>query len=211
VSIWGLYIGEWSHNPIINTRTDQPPTPSEKLMPLQNSWLSWTQMHLSHIHGLLHWLLLVSKCWSNVFWSVLHNTEVTKHGEWWYAMSSDCKLNKSVERWRQEYGTEAPLLVLGCIMQLKSRSQKVPGSSGILWLKINKAIFIFNISTLSSSDYMSFSFVYHVDCIILSFVSSAKCVCPGKHGSNIIHVESFATAAPTAPNYIISFRWILDY
>ena len=71
--------------------------------------------------------------------------------------------------------------------ELKS---EVPGSSGILWLKINKAIFIFNITTLSS-DHMPFSFVYHVDCIILSLVSSAKCVCPGKHGSNIIYDREF--------------------
>ena len=92
----------------------------------------------------------------------------------------------------------------------EEQKSEVPGSSGILWLKIIKAIFIFNITTLSS-DHMPFSFVDHVDCIIISLVSSAKCVCPGKHGSNIIYVESFATAAPTAPNYIISFRWILDY
>eukprot|EP00984_Skeletonema_dohrnii_P039005 scaffold42882_cov250-Skeletonema_dohrnii-CCMP3373.AAC.1 len=93
----------------------------------------------------------------------------------------------------------------------EEQKSEVPGSSGILWLEINKAIFIFNISTLSSSDYMSFSFVYHVDCIILSFVSSAKCVCPGKHGSNIIHVESFATAAPTAPNSQLYHIIPMDY
>mmetsp|Transcript_8354 Transcript_8354/g.12595 ORF Transcript_8354/g.12595 Transcript_8354/m.12595 type:complete len:133 (+) Transcript_8354:421-819(+) len=79
--------------------------------------------------------------------------------------------------------------VLGVRLHHAAEEQKseVPGSSGILWLKINKAIFIFNISTLSSSDYMSFSFVYHVDCIILSLVSSAKCVCFSKHGSKIIY------------------------
>ena len=59
----------------------------------------------------------------------------------------------------------------------EEQKSEVPGSSGILWLKINKAIFIFNITTISSSEHMPFSFVYHVDCIILSLVSSAKCVC----------------------------------
>lgn len=68
----------------------------------------------------------------------------------------------------------------------EEQKSEVPGSSGILWLKIIKAIFIFNITTLSS-DHMPFSFVDHVDCIIISLVSSAKCVCPGKHGSNIIY------------------------
>jgi len=50
----------------------------------------------------------------------------------------------------------------------EEQKSEVPGSSGILWLKINKAIFIFNITTISSSEHMPFSFVYHVDCIILS-------------------------------------------
>ena len=70
----------------------------------------------------------------------------------------------------------------------EEQKSEVPGSSGILWLKIIKAIFIFNITTLSS-DHMPFSFVDHVDCIIISLVSSAKCVCPGKHGSNIYNRE----------------------
>ena len=96
-----------------------------------------------------------------------------------------CKINKSLERWRQCMKRSTLVGVLGVRLHHAAEEQKseVPGSSGILWLKINKAIFIFNITTLlTSSDLMPFSLVYHVDCIILSLVSRCAWCASCFHG-----------------------------